>query len=487
MPQEKLKGTLQENVITLLAHDDANGRIAANLVEPGLFEGEYRVVAERCIDYIKRHGRAPKHHVEDLLADILEDPNNRKARTFRQIIVSMLELSESINTVYVLGEVKTFVRLQRMKSAILTSAERLNAQQQTAIDEVEEIWNDLLRTQEVTFDAGMRLTDIDRLLEYLGQSHSEFEIGIEDLDKRHIVPYRGAVMLFLGATGVGKSWFLVHVGKHALHLRKKVLHISLEMSEDEVAQRYYQSLFAIQKRKAPVEITTLEVGKDRKLEHLNRDVVEPEISFSSPDIKVELESHITWFGKRYENLIIKRFPTRGLTISQLRAYLDSLETVERFIPDMLILDYIGIMNISERDYRISLGRTMEALRGLCVEKNIAGVTAQQASRQGARAVRTSKVHVAEDWSLPGTSDVTLTLSATQEEQQFGLARLSVDKARAEKDKFTVLITQAYDIGQFALESVPMLGNYFDVLGEMTKEEGKEDSDEEGDGDEEEDF
>jgi hypothetical protein len=41
----------------------------------------------------------------------------------------------------------------------------------------------------------------------------------------------------------------------------------------------------------------------------------------------------------------------------------------------------------------------------------------------------------------------------------GLARLYVDRARSEKDRFTVLISQSYSSGQFVLESCMMNDKY----------------------------
>ena len=61
---------LAENLVTLLAHNDEHGRVVANILDPSLFEGEYRLVAERIIDYWDRYDQAPKSHTADLFADI---------------------------------------------------------------------------------------------------------------------------------------------------------------------------------------------------------------------------------------------------------------------------------------------------------------------------------------------------------------------------------------------------------------------------------
>ncbi len=453
---EHLNGALQENLLTLAAFNNDHGKIVVNLADPALFEGDYRLLFERVLDYWKRHAKAPESHTADLVADIIEDKKNRKATTFKSILSSMIDLSESINTDYVTDQLKTFTRMQRIKAAILKSAEKLNTNKANGIADVEQIWNDILRVREIDFDPGKKLTDVDHVLESMRIRQAEFVSGIELLDKYHISPARKATMLFLAPTGWGKSWWLIHIGKHALMQRKKVLHISLEMGEEEVLQRYYQSLFAVGKRKAEKGsepyITEFLTDRFGRVEGFERDQVEANFTLDSPKAAKELKKRLKWYKVKMNNLYVKQFPTRSLTLNQLRGFLDNLEIVNHFIPDMIILDYIGIMNTNQDNFRISLGRVYEEWRGLLIQRNAAGVTVHQTSKISAQVTETKSTHVAEDWSLIHTSDTVVAYSRTPEEKKLGLARLSVLKARGEQDNFTIAITQNYDLGQFCLDS-----------------------------------
>src|ERR1700739_2059436 len=108
---EKLTGTLQENLLVLLAHNDQHGKVLANTVDTNLFQGDYQVIAERCVDYWRLYGQAPKTHTSDLLTDIIEDPEQKgRTQTLRRILLNMLQLSEGINSDYVLSESKNFPR-----------------------------------------------------------------------------------------------------------------------------------------------------------------------------------------------------------------------------------------------------------------------------------------------------------------------------------------------------------------------------------------
>jgi len=473
---DRLPGSLQENLLTLLVHSDEHGKIVAGMVDPALFEGDYRVVAERAVDYWARYRRAPGAHMADLLSDILESKHDRRAGTFRSVLVEMLRLSEAINAKYAVDSLRAFVRVQKFQGAVIETARKIQAQRELALPEVEEMWADLLRARDATFERGVSLNDTGRLVAFLRGSAVEFTTGIEPLDRRGIAPMRGAVMLLIAPTGIGKSWGLIHLAKRALMQRKRVLYITLEMSEEDVLMRFYQSFFSVTERdfRDPVLVRTLELDAVDKLSEIGVEEVAPEFSLDSENLEDELETRRALMEGKFKNIEIKRFPTRGLTVNQLRAYMDALEAAG-FIPDVLILDYIGIMKTDLRDHRVSLGATFADFRGLCVERNIAGITAQQVNREGGKAKRASQFDIAEAWSLAADADNTISISATEAEMRAGLARLFVEKARRARGKFGVLVTQCYDIGQFVLDAIALDERRYDALFDRKeREEGEED-------------
>lgn len=464
---DKLTGALQENLITLLGYDDEHGRIVSNLIDAGLFEGDYRIIAERCLDYWRRHGKAPKAHTADLFADIIEDKKNRKAQTYKRILSDMLSLSKGMNVEYVVQQVRAFSRQQRYKALVLKSHELFNSKRVDVAEQIEILWNDALRAREVEFDAGRELSHVEHVISYLNSHNAEFTSGVPLLDRNYVVPERKTVSLWLAPSGFGKSWALIHTGKQNLLLRKKILHVSLEMAEEKVIARYYQSLFAISKRDAIRDtdklITHVDVDRFGRIQGFDREETKPDFTLKSPKAVDLIEKRLKKFRGKLRNLKVKQFPTRSLTVNKLRAYLDNLEIVSHFIPDMVILDYVGIMNTKDDNYRISLGRVYEELRGLAVERNFALVTAHQTSKVSAESKEVKATHVAEDWSLIATSDQVMTYSQTAMERKFGLARLYASKARDEGDKFSVLVTQNYWTGQFCIENYMMNAKYFDLF------------------------
>jgi hypothetical protein len=199
-----------ENLITLLCHNDEHGKLVASLVTSQLFENEiHRNIVTRVLEYWKKYKKAPKLHTPDLFADILEDENNRKAPTYRNVFTSMAVLSYSgeINAEYVLNEVRQHIRTHEWKRAVLTAAEKLQSKQQLAVPELEEMFADLARARPVDFEMGITLADYQRVLDFLANRSTEFMTGIIPLDKGGIIPARKAAMLMLAGPGAARLGF----------------------------------------------------------------------------------------------------------------------------------------------------------------------------------------------------------------------------------------------------------------------------------------
>ena len=480
MNQEKFIVSLQQDLVTLLVNSDQYGKSISKIVSPNYFEGDYRTIVERTLLFWQQHNSAPKQHIADLLADILEDKNDRRSSTYRRILVQMIEVKDQINADFVLRSMDQFIRMQRAKEIILQSAEQLDARGINGLQDVESLLHNFLRERTNSLDAGLRLSDIDRILSYFENAHSEFLTGIGEFDQANIVPMRGKIMLLLAPTGYGKTWFLVQLGKMAFLQRKKVCHISLEIEAEEVAQRYYQALFGASKREDLNKVSTLRFDRQGNLDQIVSETVDVPFTFNSQALREELQTRVTHFGTRAGNIIIKRFPMRSLSVEQMEAYLEGLEAIENFVPDLVIVDYPGIMKTDAKNHRISLGRLVEDLRGVSQRRNFALAGAHQVGRIAVDAEMVKSTHVSEDWSVIGTSDFVITYSQTAAEQRLGLARLYVSKARSEADKFGVLISQSYKTGQFVLESTRLSDSYAQIMEQLRAHDDDDDSNASGD-------
>jgi replicative DNA helicase len=470
---ERLSGALQENVLTLLCFDLVAAPVIRGVVEPALFESQvYREIAQAATAFLDLHHQPVGEHLPDVLEELLTGKDTRKANLLKRAISDLHASRETVNRDYVLASLNKFVHQQSLKQAILKAVDAIEANQ---IDEAERALEAGLKSRMVQFEAGLTMDDARGVLRFFDTAEDFISTGIAELDRREIGPRPKELFLFIAPPKKGKSWGMVHLAKHAARQRKKVLIVTLEMSEERYAQRLIQSIFSITKRQAKTSVAAFKRdGLGRFMGVDVDEVMRP--SLADADMRRVIAGHIESNAGYLRNIRIKQFPTRALTPSQLDLYLDTLERVHGFIPHMVIVDYPDLMKVSSEHMRTDIGQVFQDIRGIGVSRNIAMVAPTQGNRIAAKAKLVDDTMVAEDFSKIATADNVVTYSQTAEEKRLGLARLFVSNGRNDEDKITILLSQAYAMGQFALDSVLMPEDYWRIMERETGKLSEEDDD-----------
>lgn len=459
-----LLGPLQENLITLLAFDDTKAPVIRNTIELSLYGGQYRAIAAACYDYIDRYKKPPKEHIADILNDKLNSNNKSEADLYNDIVNSIYDAHKTINSEYVMSQLGTFTRRQALRAVAVDLTKALNRDTDASLDEAETLIRKAQTRSLDLFDPGTRLSDKSKSMEFLDEQNESFPTGIAELDRRGFGPTRKEMWLLVANTKGGKTWALIHLAKMALVHHLKVLHITLEMSERRAAQRYFQALFSISKRKEKFKTTSFEKDELGRISGFKEMVLTPAMSLDDPRAWSKLAKRVDkWSERMLKNIYIKQFPTGQLTINQLIAYMDNLEQTERFVPDLLVIDYPDLMKQDAHNYRISLDETYKGIRGIAVARNIAVAAVSQSHRDAAGAKRVDVKNVSEHYGKIFHADTNITMSQTEAEKQLGLARLYVGAGRNDADGLTIVIAQNYGTGNFVVDSVVMRGNYFGLL------------------------
>jgi hypothetical protein len=454
MVDKLLKGGLEDNILTILCFDSKHASQLALRVPVDLFSTRpYRVIAKAAYAHLERYGEPPRLHLYDLLEADLR--RGDEGKLLGSTLNAMKALAPEIQTEYVLSELQTFIDSRRMILQLEAASDKVHAGDLQGAKEALYAGEGARDTVE-----GVWLSDASGMLSFLEDREEDyFPSGAVALDEMGVRPARGELFLIIAAAKKGKSWWMTEIGKQGVMHRKQVLHITLENSQRLAAKRYVQALFAMasnplrnlrvpsfsrdnEGRCTAISMTDL-TADGRNL---------PEVL--SPDMKGKLARKLKGFQKR-SRLMIKQFPTASLTIAGLTAFLDQLERVENFKPDLLILDYVNLLAMDRKNMRTELGRTLMELRGVGVARNMAVVTATQGSKIAASADTVGATMIAEDWSMIGTADTVVTYSQTASEKRLNLARLFVAAARTVRDGFIVLVSQSYESGQFALDSIYM--------------------------------
>ncbi len=202
---------------------------------------------------------------------------------------------------------------------------------------------------------------------------------------------RKTLNIALAGTGVGKSLFMCHCASHNLVSGRNVLYITMEMSEEKIAER--------------IDANLLNVTVD-ELTIMPKDVYDKKIG------RVK--------EKTVGKLIIKEYPTASAGSANFRHLINELRIKRNFIPDVIYIDYLNICSSS----RIRSGSNVnsytyikaiaEELRGLAVEFNVPIVSATQTTRGGYGNSDVELTDTAESFGLPATADLMFALVSTDE-------------------------------------------------------------------------
>lgn len=212
---------------------------------------------------------------------------------------------------------------------------------------------------------------------------------------------RGEVGILIAGPGRGKSTFLVNAAANAYKTGHNVLFITLELNERTVARRM-----------------------DMRL-----------TGFPSPtpsQIRQKLHSIKALSNGR---MIIKYFSPRKMSLIDLNNYLDQLKMTRNFIPDLVIVDYLGLVKpmreFKEQKY-LEAEEIVQELRGLGTERKFVTWTAHQTHRGSRNKERVDAEDIAGSYGIMNPCDILLSLSATQEQIGSNRANLNIVKNRIGK-------------------------------------------------------
>jgi len=369
-------------------------------------------------DYYGSYKKLPSD--EQILEQIRElKSENELLSDFKEELKEINSVDEKSleNEEFYLDKVEEFAKEQCLKDAIITSIDLLK---QKKFGKIEEQIRDALSVSR----------DVDLGIDYFGDVENRYaRLNNNTLDTQFRTPFETInqelegglapkeLAMVVAPPGVGKSLFLANQAARSVMDGKDVLYISLEMSEDRVAQRM-DSIFT--------RIKQVELKKGHKM---LTDRLE-QMKVAAPNMG---------------SLKIKEFPTKRLTVTGLRAYLNQLRNYEDFHPDIIVIDYLELMtNIDNTmsEY-MAQERIAQELRGIAVEHKCLVWTATQTNRKGKEVDIITDAELADSYGKIRVCD--LAFSINQKEQEFdeGKARMFVMKSRNGRARYIVPIRIDY--------------------------------------------
>jgi len=329
---------------------------------------------------------------------------------------------ESIeNKEYVLDLVEDFAKKEALKSAIKESIIHLKNENYGAIEG--NIREALTVSRQIDVGQNYFLDVSDRfrrLYEIPEKDRDIFKSMIPTLNRAiEGGLQRKEIAMVVAPPGVGKSLFLANQCVQSLMENRKVLYISLEMSEDRVAQRLDSIASLIPQRKMKTDPTSL----------------------------IKVKERLNVFKEKFSDgeLVIKELPCGSTSVQGIRALLSILRNHERFEPDVIIVDYIGLLKYSDRGMAKyeAMEQIVSELRGLAQENNCIVWTATQTNRQGRNVRLITDSELGDSYGQVRPVDLAVSLNQTREEYEEGTMRLYAMKVRNGRAFFTVPLNINY--------------------------------------------
>lgn len=232
--------------------------------------------------------------------------------------------------------------------------------------------------------------------------------------------------LFLAPSNVGKTIMLCDLAAGDLEAGRNVLYITMEMAEHKIAERIDCNL---------LDIELKNLKKMKKGEFISR----------VDSLKQKTR------GK----LFVKQYPTGAAHVGHFRALLEELRNKKDFVPDVIYIDYLGI--VASQKYKSSnynsyhaMGFVAQELRGLAVEFGVAIWSAIQTNRSGYNNTDLDETSTAESMSVYHIADLVWAIIRTEELDKMGQVMFKQLKSRySNKAEFSRFV-MGININKFKL-------------------------------------
>lgn len=382
-------------ILKNLIHNDEYCRKAMPFIQNEYFVDEKnKVIFNAIYDHVDKYNTAPSTTTLTVTIDEMQVSDMVHKECSETI--SVMNQLEDVSSDWLVDTTEKWCKDRALYLAIMESIQIIDGNDKTQDKgSLPKILSDALA---VSFDNNIGhdfIEDFESRFEFYQRVEERIPFHLDMLNK---ITKGGLVNkslnIALAGTGVGKSLFMCDVAANHLMMGKNVLYITLEMSEEKIAERIDANLLNV-----PIS----------QVESMPKDLFEKKIE--------KLRQKTT--GK----LIVKEYPTASANANHFRHLIQELALKKNFVPDIIYIDYLNICTSS----RIKQGGSVnsytyiksiaEEIRGLAVENNLPIVSATQTTRSGYTNSDVGLEDTSESFGLPATADLMFALISTEELQE----------------------------------------------------------------------
>jgi replicative DNA helicase len=399
---------IEQTILKNLLHDEDYARkVVPHLREEYFQDKIERAIASQILKFFIKFNKPATVEVIDI--ELGNDKTLFEADYAQaQAYTKELKVKEDINLKWLVDATEKFCKDKAVYNSIMDSIKIIDGRDKVRRkDIIPSLLSDALA---VSFDKSVGhdyLENTEERFDFYKRTEEKIPF---DIDLFNVITRGGisnkTLNVALAGTGVGKSLFLCHFASANLMNNLNVLYITLEMSEEKIAERIDSNLLNI----------TMDELK-----------IIDKFDFNTRVDRVKMKTK----GK----LVIKEFPTASAHVGHFKSLLDELKIKKDFTPDVIYIDYLNLCVSARLKYGGNnnsytvIKSIAEELRGLAVQYDLPIMTATQTTRQGFTSSDLGLEDTSESFGLPATADFMFAIIATEDMIKEGIASVKQLKNR----------------------------------------------------------
>ena len=393
-----MQTNLEQTILRHILNDEAYMRKVLPFIKPEYFEGIYRTLFKETGKFVAKYNKLPTETSFKIELD-QSDRLSSEQHNMSMDVLPYLFSDEKVDEQWLLDTTEKWCQDRAVYNAIMESISIIDGKHESLTKNA--LPDILTKALGVGFDTNIGHDYIENVDKRYDFYHTEEQRIPFDLDYFNKITKGGlprkSLNIALAGTGVGKSLFMCHMAAACMTQNLNVLYLTLEMSEEKIAERIDANLLNV-----PID----------QIDKLSKDIFTTKVANISRQTT----------GK----LIIKEYPTGSAHCGHFRGLLNELKLKKQFVPDIIFIDYLNICSSSRmkgmggaiNSYNY-IKAIAEEIRGLAVEFDLPVVSATQTTRSGYGNSDVGLEDTSESFGLPATADLMFALISTEELEQQG--------------------------------------------------------------------
>ena len=309
--EKRLEQTILKN---LIQSEEFARKVIPFLKSEYFTEVDEKTVFAEVKEYFDKYTKNPTTEALLINLDNSTTLTDNVVQSSKRLVGQLHDDSEETPQSWLVEETEKWCKDRAIYIAVMNSIDVLDNKSQRSTGEIPELLKDALS---VSFDTHIGhdvLEDSDERFEFYHTEEEKIPFDLEYFNKitKGGLPNK-TLNICLAGTGVGKSLFMCHQAASCLMMGKNVLYITLEMSEERIAER--------------IDANTMNVPM-KEIPDLNKKMFDKKID------KLK--------NKTQGKLIIKEYPTAQAHVGHFRHLLQELDIKKDFQPDIIFIDYLNI-------------------------------------------------------------------------------------------------------------------------------------------------